>query len=199
MTPFQPVRKARHSPPTRLAGGPWMTRIEKIIVVVLGVLSLSFLGYIISSWTSQRTTAAPRPEVAATVTPPLQNAVSPPPPVPAPQAQPSAATQSRPDYFLRAKQAISEGMRDPDSVKFGKLFEGTGLSGNQTICGEVNAKNGFGGYTGMTPFIYFIDTNLATTVEFDPRRIKQITDVGTLNRMLIGLKAYRVECGSPVQ
>ena len=32
-----------------------MTRIEKIIVVVLGLLSLSFLSYIISSWTSQGT------------------------------------------------------------------------------------------------------------------------------------------------
>jgi hypothetical protein len=35
-----------------------MTRIEKIIVVVLGLLSLGFLGYIIASWTSQATPAA---------------------------------------------------------------------------------------------------------------------------------------------
>ena len=30
-------------------------------------------------------------------------------------------------------------------------------------------KIGFGGYTGMTPFIYFADTNMATTLEFDPQ------------------------------
>ena len=37
-----------------------MTRIEKIIVVVLGLLCLSSLGYIIGSWTSQGTPAAVR-------------------------------------------------------------------------------------------------------------------------------------------
>lgn len=35
-----------------------MTRIEKIIVAVLAVLSLSFIGYIVSSWTSQTAPAA---------------------------------------------------------------------------------------------------------------------------------------------
>src|SRR5438105_6104065 len=55
-----------------------------------------------------------------------------------PVPQPPASVQSKPDYFLRAKQAISEGMRDPDSVRFGKLFEGRGSPGKQTICGEVN-------------------------------------------------------------
>ena len=96
------------------------------------------------------------------------------------------------DYFLRAKQAISEGMKDPDSVKFGKLFEGRGSSGKQTICGEVNAKNGFGGYTGMTPFIYFVDTDQATRV--DIQNAKQITDPKILEMMIIGFLAYRVDC-----
>ena len=42
-----------------------MTRIEKIIVVVLGLLSLSFLGYMIVSWTSQGTPAAAAPGAPA--------------------------------------------------------------------------------------------------------------------------------------
>ena len=83
-------------------------------------------------------------------------------------------------------------MRDPDSVKFGKLFEGRGSSGKQTICGEVNAKNGFGGYTGMTPFIYFVDTDQATRV--DIQNAKQITDPKILEMMIIGFLAYRVDC-----
>jgi hypothetical protein len=37
-----------------------MTRIEKIIVVVLCLLSLSFLGYMIAPWTSQGIPAALR-------------------------------------------------------------------------------------------------------------------------------------------
>jgi hypothetical protein len=66
-----------------------MGRIEKIIIVVLGLISVSLLGFIIHTWTSQRSlvAAAPKPEVkAATVTPPLQKAVPPPPTVQAPQA-----------------------------------------------------------------------------------------------------------------
>ena len=42
-----------------------MTRIEKIIVVVLGLLCLSSLGYIIGSWTSQGTPAAAAPGAPA--------------------------------------------------------------------------------------------------------------------------------------
>ena len=38
-----------------------MTRIEKIIVVVPGLLSLSLLGYMVVSWTSQATPAAAAP------------------------------------------------------------------------------------------------------------------------------------------
>ena len=42
-----------------------MTQIEKIIVVALCLLSLSFLGYIIGSWTSQGTPAAAAPGAPA--------------------------------------------------------------------------------------------------------------------------------------
>ena len=42
-----------------------MTRFEKIIVVALCLLSLSFLGYMIVSWTSQGTPAAAAPGAPA--------------------------------------------------------------------------------------------------------------------------------------
>ena len=42
-----------------------MTRVEKIIVVVLCLLSLSFLGYMVVSWTSQGTPAAAAPRAPA--------------------------------------------------------------------------------------------------------------------------------------
>jgi hypothetical protein len=61
-------------------GGRGMSRIEQIIVVVLCLVFVSLLGFIIRSWTLQGTPAATAPGTAATVTPPLQNAVSPPPP-----------------------------------------------------------------------------------------------------------------------
>jgi len=69
------------------------------------------------------------------------------------RAQSPITLASHPDYFTKAKRAMSEEMRDPDSVKYGDLFEGMGLSGRKTVCGTVNAKNGFGCYTGMNPFL----------------------------------------------
>jgi len=56
-----------------------MTRIEKIIVVVLCLVSLSFLGYMIAPWTSQGTPAAAAPgaPAAAPTTPPPPSVLAP--------------------------------------------------------------------------------------------------------------------------
>jgi hypothetical protein len=47
-----------------------------------------------------------------------------------------------------AKDMILKILRDPDSAKFGDVFFGR----NGTVCGTVNSKNGFGGYTGAQVF-----------------------------------------------
>jgi len=44
---------------------------------------------------------------------------------------------------------VSEDLKDPDSAKF-KLGK---YNGSSVYCGEVNAKGGFGGYTGYAAFI----------------------------------------------
>jgi hypothetical protein len=50
-----------------------------------------------------------------------------------------------------AKKAISYSLVDPDSAKFREVF----VAPNQVaICGEVNAKNSFGGYVGFRKFMY---------------------------------------------
>jgi hypothetical protein len=46
-------------------GGPWMTQIEKIIIVVLGLISVSLLAFILRSWTSQTAPVAAAPGAAA--------------------------------------------------------------------------------------------------------------------------------------
>jgi len=53
---------------------------------------------------------------------------------------------------MTAKAQVAKLLRDPTSVQWGdfKLY-GT------TACGMLNAKNGFGGYNGMTRFIYMPD------------------------------------------
>lgn len=50
---------------------------------------------------------------------------------------------------LAAKAAVTKILRDPESAKFGKV----GYREPGIVCGFVNAKNGFGGYTGEKSFI----------------------------------------------
>lgn len=59
-----------------------------------------------------------------------------------------------PDPILaeaQAEVAIKDALKDPDSAKFGE--EDVRDAKRPVVCGTVNAKNGFGGYTGMRPFI----------------------------------------------
>lgn len=60
-----------------------------------------------------------------------------------------------------AEQVISNNMRDPDSAKFSdsKFYEKNGSSKDDLsgyVCGHVNGKNSFGGYTGNTRFIVLV-------------------------------------------
>ena len=55
------------------------------------------------------------------------------------------------------KRAVQEGvklhLRDPDSARFDdSMFGGKSLSGEIDVCGTVNSRNGFGGYTGRQSF-----------------------------------------------
>lgn len=50
------------------------------------------------------------------------------------------------------KEAIKRSLRDPDSARFGtvRVYRS---GGSPVVCGTVNARNGFGGYTGERPFM----------------------------------------------
>ena len=51
----------------------------------------------------------------------------------------------------KVEEAVRRTLRDPSSATFGKLT----LNPEQdSACGNVNAKNGFGGYTGDELFAY---------------------------------------------
>lgn len=47
---------------------------------------------------------------------------------------------------------VAHSMRDPDSVKLSDLHENT-VAGHTYLCGQVNAKNGYGGYVGQRLFV----------------------------------------------
>lgn len=47
-----------------------------------------------------------------------------------------------------AKRAVADQFRDPSSAEFRKVFRR-----GYDVCGEVNAKNGFGAYVGFVRFV----------------------------------------------
>jgi hypothetical protein len=56
------------------------------------------------------------------------------------------------DVIDSTKRRIAYGLRDPDSAQFREV----GLfvyKGKTVVCGQVNSKNGYGGYVGFKPFI----------------------------------------------
>lgn len=62
-----------------------------------------------------------------------------------------------PEILNELMTKISSEMRDPQSTQFRNIYEAS--SG---VCGETNAKNGFGAYVGYMPFKYHIDSKHAT-------------------------------------
>lgn len=51
-----------------------------------------------------------------------------------------------------AKAVILENLRDPESARFRSIYQRSSTQ-IHNVCGQVNAKNGFGGYVGYRRFI----------------------------------------------
>lgn len=58
-----------------------------------------------------------------------------------------------PEPFYGAENMVKDFLKDPDSAQFSNTFHVKQPNGDEILCGAVNAKNGFGGYTGYTPFV----------------------------------------------
>ena len=54
--------------------------------------------------------------------------------------------------FAALSSAVTADFRDPGSAQFKTIVAGAKPT---IVCGWVNAKNGFGGYTNFVPFIYY--------------------------------------------
>lgn len=61
-----------------------------------------------------------------------------------------AIAQSNIELIDAAKDRVTRDLKDPDSAK----FRGVKAFPNGVVCGEVNAKNSFGAYTGFRAFGY---------------------------------------------
>lgn len=66
--------------------------------------------------------------------------------------------------IYNAKQAVEARLRDPGSAEFrnvGVYWPVRSVKTPQAVCGEVNGKNGFGGFTGYQAFVWLpFDANL---------------------------------------
>lgn len=75
-----------------------------------------------------------------------------------------AAKPTRPNpnaaIIARAKAAVARDMKDPGSVQF-RNVRVYRHDEQVHVCGEFNAKNGYGGYVGFQPFVS--DGNFAST------------------------------------
>jgi hypothetical protein len=85
------------------------------------------------------------------------------------------------DDIARAKQAVVRDLKDPMSAMFGDVYRGR----YAIICGGVNAKNSYGGYTGMTAFVYEIDKDQATILNPNGSDPSSVLD---------GLTLYQYNC-----
>ncbi len=53
-----------------------------------------------------------------------------------------------------AKRAMAKELKDPASTKYRNVFIHKSKEGHVTVCGEINSKNGYGGYSGWHKFMY---------------------------------------------
>ncbi|TGP65469.1 hypothetical protein EN868_03205 [Mesorhizobium sp. M2D.F.Ca.ET.225.01.1.1] len=58
------------------------------------------------------------------------------------------------------QKGVRESLKDPDSARFGNMVAAQEDANSSWVCGTVNAKNSFGGYTGDKPFMGML-THLA--------------------------------------
>lgn len=61
----------------------------------------------------------------------------------------------------RAKDIVAADFRDPDSVQWRNVHSVTDAIQGNFVCGEVNARNGFGAYVGYRKFVVDMDKGTA--------------------------------------
>lgn len=70
----------------------------------------------------------------------------------APAAAAGVEYQLSADEIAMVQADIRMQLKDPDSAKFGGMAAARQRNNTVTVCGWVNAKNSFGGFTGFLPY-----------------------------------------------
>lgn len=104
-----------------------MVRYRKLIFIGIGICSTIIAGCATRSYS--QSTISDRPAVTWTK---------------------DSATES--EKKAAKGQVIGE-LKDPESARFGDIWALKSSNGKRVVCGNVNAKNSFGGYTGNKVFM----------------------------------------------
>jgi hypothetical protein len=70
-------------------------------------------------------------------------------------SEPADAGEQIAEYQVQAKNTMTASLKDPGSAQYQDVeaHEVASKPGVYVFCGEVNSKNGFGGYTGYQRFV----------------------------------------------
>lgn len=73
------------------------------------------------------------------------------------------------------RYGVQSELRDPSSARFAEPFSSTvNAVGVVSVCGYVNGRNGYGGYTGTLPFVgKFVGTKFVPTALSGPDIIER--------------------------
>lgn len=97
---------------------------------------------------------------------------------PAPATKkPSASKSATADEVKVITKALKERMKDPESVRVRKIVGRTVQPGVYEFCGEINAKNSYGGYGGFKSFIAVMGKSGNKVVSVDFTGIDSDSDV----------------------
>ncbi|MBO9717493.1 MAG: hypothetical protein J7507_11975 [Pseudoxanthomonas sp.] len=92
-----------------------------------------------------------------------------------------------------AKDAVKQSLVDPDSAQFRDLRIMRRSEHERILCGELNARNRMGGYTGFTPF--YIVGNSTHELTFDlPHSMPQTTEPAAEFEAFMA--SYRQNCSA---
>lgn len=147
---------------------PFTERVNRWQFAVVAIISMFMVGATTDQTKLQKAQAAADKVADADASKTAAKALPVTKSTAAPKAEPSAkprqTTATKPDndpwadetkqglWIVKSRDAIKSRIRDPGSADFRKVrfYSGGPVP---VVCGEVNSKNGFGGYTGFQRFI----------------------------------------------
>lgn len=79
--------------------------------------------------------------------------------------------------LISAQEAAKKNLKDPDSAKFQNLRIAD-YEGGKVVCGELNAKNSYGGYVGFKRFVSGVTSATTYTSSSKYQNINDASNAG---------------------